>query len=71
MDPIVEAFLRQQDFGGLIQHISTTFPGGHPDGLKRSERLDYHEASFAIDPDTTGYVLIPDDALALLRGEAE
>lgn len=70
MDPIVEAFLKQQDFGGLIPEKASTFPGGHPDGLTRSIRYNYHEASFAIGPDEIGYVLIPDSALELIRNEA-
>jgi hypothetical protein len=35
----------------------------------RSRLYGYQEATFPIGPNEVGYVLIPDSALALLRGE--
>lgn len=65
--PAVCEWLLAQDWGQPISTIDTSFPEGHPEGLSRSIRCDYHEASVAIGADETAHIQLPDTALALLR----
>jgi hypothetical protein len=61
------AFLLGLDWSPVVPHTCITYPEGHPDGLTQSRRMDYVEASFAIGPDETGHIQIPNTALELLR----
>jgi hypothetical protein len=51
------------DWSRKIPAIHSTFPDGHPEGLKHQIRNSYHEASFAISDNETMFLLITDETM--------
>jgi hypothetical protein len=69
--PEVCDWLLEQTWPGVIPETRIDFQGGSPEGVAGSHLIGYQQARVKIGADEGGRIFLPDEALGVLRMDAD